>query len=264
MSKLRSVSTKIWSDTWFEELSASHKLLFIYLITNEKTNMLGIYEASVKKIAFETGLKKDDVEKGLKYFEKSGRVNYNHNHIILVKFLKHQNFNTNMKKSAIDVYNDLPKELKHSELRLDKSNPLKAFETLSNHLGMVSKIEVEYEYEYEYELEEEEEVEDEKEDNKLERENEFRFLANKLQHEYSLEMIEEFCDYWTESKPNGKKMKFEMQKTFDISRRLKKWSSNNFNQINNAAATKSEKPLTYSEKYFGRRINEDGSFGDPI
>ena len=39
-------------------------------------------------------------------------------------------------------------------------------------------------------------------------------------------IINEFCDYWTESNMSGNKMKFEMQKTFDISRRLKKWIQN--------------------------------------
>jgi len=153
MSKLRSVSTAVWSDVWFEDLTPAQKLIWLYLITNEKTNMLGIYEASTKKIAFETGVNRSDVEKALKQFEKDGRVKYESYHVILTKFLKHQNFNTNMKKSAIDVYNNLPKELKQSELTLDKTNPLEAFETLSKHLGMVRKVEVEYEVEYEVEVE---------------------------------------------------------------------------------------------------------------
>ena len=33
--------------------------------------------------------------------------------------------------------------------------------------------------------------------------------------------------YWTDSNANGKKMKYEMQKTFDIGRRLIKWRDNN-------------------------------------
>lgn len=155
MSKLRSVSTAVWSDVWFEDLTPAQKLLWLFLITNEKTNMLGIYEVSIKKISFETGVNKSDVEKALKQFEKDGRVKYQSNHVILTKFLKHQNFNTNMKKSAIDVYNNLPKELKKNSLTLDKSKPLESFETLSNHLGIVRKVEVEYEEEVKYELEEE-------------------------------------------------------------------------------------------------------------
>ena len=63
--------------------------------------------------------------------------------------MKHQNYNTNMKKSAIDIYNSLPKELKDKSLDINKDNPLKGFESLLNHYGMVSKVEVEYELEYE-------------------------------------------------------------------------------------------------------------------
>ena len=36
----------------------------------------------------------------------------------------------------------------------------------------------------------------------------------------------EFISYWTEKNSKGTKMKFEMEKTFDISRRLVRWQSN--------------------------------------
>ncbi len=101
MSKLRSVSTGFWSDPFIEDLTPSEKLLFLYLITNEKTNMLGIYEASLKKISFETGLNKDVVLNGLKAFESIGKVRYVDNYVIIVNYMKHQNFNTNMKKYEI-------------------------------------------------------------------------------------------------------------------------------------------------------------------
>ena len=60
------------------------------------------------------------------------------------------------------------------------------------------------------------------------REEKFRLAAHTHKN-YSKEMINAFCDYWTESKPNGKKMKFELQQTFDIARRLATWSRNDFN-----------------------------------
>jgi len=44
---------------------------------------------------------------------------------------------------------------------------------------------------------------------------------------YGKEMLRDFFDYWTEMNEGGKKMRFEMQKVFDISRRLKTWSNNN-------------------------------------
>ena len=155
MSKLRSLSTSFWSDPFIEDLTPSQKLLFIYLVTNDKTNMLGIYESSIRKISFETGIKKDDIEKDLKEFEKLGKVRYSNNYVVLVNYMKHQNYNTNMKKSAIDVYNNLPKELKGRELAVSKDNPIEGFESLLNHYGMVRKVEVEYEAKDEVEIEHE-------------------------------------------------------------------------------------------------------------
>lgn len=155
MSKLRSVSTAFWSDPFIEDLTPSEKLLFLYLITNDKTNMLGIYEVSIKKISFDTGLNKDIIEKALKEFERLSKVKYIKNHVVLVNFMKHQNYNTNMKKSAIDIYNALPKDLKDNDLDISKDNPLKGFESLLNHYGMVSKYEVEEEVEEELETKKE-------------------------------------------------------------------------------------------------------------
>ena len=87
MSKLRSLNTAFWSDTWVEELEPMQKLLFIYLVTNEKTNMLGIYEASVKKISFETGIVPLVVKTYLKDFEKAEKVKYIDNRVILINYM---------------------------------------------------------------------------------------------------------------------------------------------------------------------------------
>ena len=151
MSKLRSVSTGFWSDPFIENLTPNQKLLFLYLITNEKTNMLGIYESSTKKISFETGIKEETVVNDLKHFERLAKVKYVNNYVILINFMKHQNFNTNMMKSAIDNYEKLPNILKDNNLIIDRKNPSKGFESLLNHFGMVRKYEEEVEYEYEEE-----------------------------------------------------------------------------------------------------------------
>jgi uncharacterized protein YdaU (DUF1376 family) len=49
---------------------------------------------------------------------------------------------------------------------------------------------------------------------------------------YGNTMCKEFFDYWTESNANGKKMRFEMEKVFDLKRRLVTWKSRqkNFNK----------------------------------
>jgi len=55
--------------------------------------------------------------------------------------MKHQNYNTNMKISAIDCYYGLPNELKIKGLHIDRSKPSESFETLLKHLGIVRKVE---------------------------------------------------------------------------------------------------------------------------
>lgn len=156
--KLRSVNTSFWSDPFIEELTPSEKLIYLYLITNDKTNMLGIYEISIKKIAYETGINRETVLKALESFERVGKVRYVDNYVILTRYLKHQSFNTNMKKSAIEYYNALPQHLKIEGVTIDKSNPLKGFETLLNHYGILPKVEVEVEVEDEIEIEVEKET----------------------------------------------------------------------------------------------------------
>ena len=56
-----------------------------------------------------------------------------------------------------------------------------------------------------------------------EREAEFCKLVFSLCPELQKEMKEEFISWWTERGMNDKKMRFEKQTSFDISRRLKTW-----------------------------------------
>jgi len=175
MSKLRSISTSFWNDTWVEELSANEKLLFIYLLTNDKTNMLGVYEISIKKMSFETGISKENIEKYLNNFSLKNKVLYKNNHVVLVNFLRHQNFNENMMKSAIDIYNGLPSEMKQLTQGIDLERNKKGFESLCNGFQRLPKVEVEVEVEKEVELELEVE---------LESKNENETKQNKIENIY--------------------------------------------------------------------------------
>lgn len=46
---------------------------------------------------------------------------------------------------------------------------------------------------------------------------------------YGMPMLKAFYDYWSEPNPSRTKMRFELQKTWDINRRLARWARNNFN-----------------------------------
>jgi hypothetical protein len=57
------------------------------------------------------------------------------------------------------------------------------------------------------------------------RETEFKESVRQFSNQYSVTMLKSFCDYWTEPNKSKTKMRFELEKTFEIGRRLVTWSS---------------------------------------
>jgi hypothetical protein len=148
----RSVNTRLWADDWFETLDCDEKLLWLYLLTNQYTNMLGIYEVSISRMCFETGLSKESILKAFERFERDGKAFYLCNRFVfLVNWLKNQSMNTNMEKNASSSLKNLPYELKSELLRLHSES----FESLSKALVMLPKKEKEKEDEIEIENENE-------------------------------------------------------------------------------------------------------------
>jgi DNA replication protein DnaD len=69
------------------------------------------------------------------------------------------------------------------------------------------------------------------------RKNKFKESIKPFVLKFGKDMCNDFFAYWTEPNKSKTKMKFEMQKTWDVNLRLSKWNSNNFNQINKNNAT---------------------------
>tara|TARA_R110002020_G_scaffold321901_2_gene537761 strand:+ start:2375 stop:2965 length:591 start_codon:yes stop_codon:yes gene_type:complete len=61
-----------------------------------------------------------------------------------------------------------------------------------------------------------------------------RFKDEAYNHDYKAEILNAFVDYWTEPNRSKTKLRYELQKTFDVSRRLKTWAKNEkqFNKSN--------------------------------
>tara|TARA_R100000654_G_scaffold14456_1_gene31116 strand:- start:15604 stop:16245 length:642 start_codon:yes stop_codon:yes gene_type:complete len=52
---------------------------------------------------------------------------------------------------------------------------------------------------------------------------------NRIAEEIKFTDLDRFIDYWTEKSPNGRKMRWQKQKTFDVKRRMQRWEKNNYN-----------------------------------
>ena len=197
--KLRSVNTRFWDDPFVEELSPSEKLLFLYLLTNPQTNLIGIYELTIKRITFDTGLTKETVSNGLERFAKASKAFYRGNYIILPNWLKNQRLNSNMKIAVMREFDVLPKDLKDSILGNGSEglpNDSKGFERVRECLGK-------YEIEVESESENEDEVEDKKD----------------------IPTFEDFKKYAIDNKPN-----IDIN---DLKLKYLSWTENNWKDGNN-------------------------------
>jgi hypothetical protein len=76
MAEYRQIHNQIWKDSWFFKLESDLKLLFIYLFSNERSQLSGIYELPKEVIAFETRLPEKTIAAGLRDFDASGKVAY--------------------------------------------------------------------------------------------------------------------------------------------------------------------------------------------
>ncbi len=90
MAKQRFINTKFWSDKWVrQKLNPLDRYLFMYFLTNEHTNISGVYELPVETIAFETGIDKEDLNKSMLPRLKP-KVFYVDGWVFITNFAKHQ------------------------------------------------------------------------------------------------------------------------------------------------------------------------------
>ena len=111
MSKQRYIDTKFWDDNYVVERDPIEKLLYLYLLTNTLTNILGIYEISLRRIAFDTGIDKDMVIKILERFSKDDKIRYINGHISIKHFVKHQANNPKINKGIELLLKEVPIDL---------------------------------------------------------------------------------------------------------------------------------------------------------
>lgn len=101
MAKQRYINTKFWSDNFISELNPLDRYLFLYFLTNEHTNIAGVYELPLKTIAFETGIEIDMLKKMIKRL--TGKVEYIDGWVCIKNFQKHQSAESKTVQRGIEI-----------------------------------------------------------------------------------------------------------------------------------------------------------------
>ncbi len=212
-----------WQDEWFVDLTSTEKLLFMYLCDN--CDIAGFFELSYRKISFDLGVGDDKIKGAVKGLNRNVFVSDDEKCVLVKNFIRHQkNLPLNPENKAhrgilkrIEVY--LPKftkvvlDYKEGYLCKGASKPLPSPPVINTVIANKQTI--------------------------LLREGDFKksllpFTKYSTNPEgiYPKEMVKEFFEYWKEPNKSQTKMRYEMEKTWDVKLRLNRWAGNNFGSKN--------------------------------
>jgi len=137
MAKQRVINTKFWNDNWIRKINPLDRYLFLYFLTNEHTNISGIYELPIMTMAFETGIDEKELERSM-LLKLEPKVYYIDGWVYIRNFQKHQSTSSDKVQAGIKVeMSKIPKNIKQKIDTISKdidtlSNPIIYSNTNSN------------------------------------------------------------------------------------------------------------------------------------
>ena len=108
MSKKRYVRDEIWNDEWFFDLQPEQKLVWFFLLTNERCNIAGVYKLNSQWASGVIGMEQRDFEGVLKSFSDAKKILLVDQWIIVINFIKHQVDNPSVKQGIGRIMKDVP------------------------------------------------------------------------------------------------------------------------------------------------------------
>ena len=139
MANYRQIHTQIWRDNWFLDLEPDEKLLFIYLFSNDNSNLAGLYELHERIVALETGLDLKRINEIVSKLESDGKIFYRDGVVWIVNMQKyHSNAGEKVRRSIEIIIDGIPDcEVKQKYCIY---NGIEAENTLSEKKDTLSKI----------------------------------------------------------------------------------------------------------------------------
>ena len=108
-SKYRIVHTRFWSDGFIATLNALDRYVFLYFLTNEHTNIAGIYELPIRTMEFETGLQEEQLLVILERLKE--KIIYYEGWIWIKNFSKYQSSGEKIEKAIENIKAKVPQKV---------------------------------------------------------------------------------------------------------------------------------------------------------
>lgn len=111
--KYRQIATSFWEDGYTLKLSTIEKLFFLYLFTNPKVNMVGIYELPDILIYPSLGCSLEELDEMKAKFEADRKFFFYDGWIYINNFVKYNRYSSapNVIKSFIQDFNKIPQKV---------------------------------------------------------------------------------------------------------------------------------------------------------
>tara|TARA_Y100000310_G_C20646738_1_gene797076 strand:- start:360 stop:1049 length:690 start_codon:yes stop_codon:yes gene_type:complete len=135
--KTRIIYTKFWYDTYISDLNTKEKLLFIYLVTNEKVTICGIYELPDKYILLDVGITQKELDTIKEKFMVDNKFTFIDGWVRIENFEIYNKFTGNLNETAKEKELSLiPKKVIEYQRGIDRVSSVS--DTLSNHKSIIS------------------------------------------------------------------------------------------------------------------------------
>ena len=113
---------RFWSDGWIRDLNALDRYLFIYLLTNGRASLTGIYELPLDLMASESGIDERDLKQAM-LGRLEPKVFYKEGWVIIKNFPKYKTSNSpTLLKGIKDEFGKIPSKIR--ELAISYGYPI--------------------------------------------------------------------------------------------------------------------------------------------
>lgn len=100
--KTRIIHTKFWADGYVSSLTPQEKIIFLYYLTNEKVNIIHLYECPDRYVLLDTGVSRGVLEACKEKLQRDGKIRFYKDYVLLVNADKYESYKGKDNETAKD------------------------------------------------------------------------------------------------------------------------------------------------------------------